>query len=88
MLLQVAIQLADNFVKDPEPLSEILTVIYNAPYKTELSTEQQDCFHQLRIHIVELLLIVPEVGSSVDTTELVRALSSPVVEVLFLITRL
>lgn len=67
---------------DPEPLAEVLDVIYKARCIDETDVAGRNRFDILRLHICELLLIIPEVGSGADVKELLGTLApSAVTEV-------
>ncbi|CAG5131519.1 unnamed protein product [Candidula unifasciata] len=72
---EVASQLAEKFMKDPEPLSEVLDVIFKARCIDEVDVTGRNRFDNLRLHICQLLLIIPEVGSGADIEELLGHLS-------------
>ncbi|BFZ16226.1 hypothetical protein BsWGS_19265 [Bradybaena similaris] len=72
---EVAARLAEQFIMDPEPLAEVLDVIYKARCIDETDVAGRNRFDNLRLHICELLLIIPEVGSGADIKELLGKLA-------------
>ncbi|XP_059179018.1 uncharacterized protein LOC131958149 [Physella acuta] len=56
-------QLAQQFLNDDEPLTELMHMIYNSGPLKDNANEK---FHFLKLHMFEILLVLPEVSTGSD----------------------